>query len=164
MGTKATIMKEIVKRIIELMDKDNSDFLAEFPDKKPIFDYRIASDEEIKEFEKDFNIKLTEQISEYLKQFNAIKSNIMFTELLGLNSIRKNYGNLLGYSEALSQGLFPIADNDGDLVCINTKKEKGKLLIYSHEENDFQEVRDTFETFLSELIKRKEKHIYDNIN
>lgn len=155
-------MKEIINRIIELESKDNRDFLAEFPEKGSIFDYRKASNSEIEEFERDFNIRLSERIVEYLKEFNPIRSNLMFIELLGLDAIRKNHKRLSGYSEALGLGLFPIADDNGDLICVNTKKDEGRLLIFSHEENTFQEVRQTFETYLSELVRRKEKHINDN--
>lgn len=150
-------MKEILEKIIELQTKDNDDYISKFPDSKPLFSCRKADDAELADFEKRFKLKLPQYLIEYFKIFNPIKSNLMFIEILGLPGLKDSYDKLSGYAELLDKGFVPIADEDGDLVCINSNEETGILYYHSHEEDNLQKTRGNLETYLKKLIKQKEE-------
>jgi hypothetical protein len=150
-------MKETLEKIIELESQDNIAFLSKFPESKPSFLYSKADDTELADFENRFKLKLPQYLIEYFKIFNPIKSNLMFVEILGLPGIIESYDKLSGYAELLDKGFVPIADEDGDLICINSKEESGMLYYHSHEEDNLQKTRETLESYLKNLVKKKEE-------
>lgn len=151
-------MKELLDNLISLMNDDNTMFLAEFPTRKPLREYERASEDEIREFERKFNIVLPDYLKEYLMYFNPVKVNLMFVEILGLKGVSRNYDRLAGYSEILSSGYFPVSDEDGDIFCINTSEESGKLYHYSHETEELSDTSHSLESYLTDLVKQKEDY------
>lgn len=150
-------MKEILDRVIELKTVDNEEYLSEFPDKDPIFKFGQAGKADIINFENRFQIKLPQYLVDYFMYFDPIKSNLMFVELLGLSKISKYLEDFEEDSEILLNKYIPIADDNGDLICINSKENTGALHYYSHEDNNVAKMRGTMATYLSELIRRKEE-------
>lgn len=148
-------MIELLDKIIGLNNIDNDEYISEFPNSKPIFEFNKASDSDILNFENRFDIKFPKYLADYFKYFNPIKVNLMFVEILGLQKIA-NYYSYSVYLEVLNNKLIPISDEDGDLICVNSDEDTGKLYYYSHEDESVSMMRGTLKSYLDELVRKKE--------
>ena len=151
-------MKETIEKLISLLEEDNRTILAECPDEDPIFEYTKATDKDIENFEKRFKLTLPNHLKEFYKNYNSVSTNFMFTDILGMTNIISDYDDFPLYKELLDDKVIPIADDNGDLICVDTKQENNQLMYFSHEEGNLSSTGATIEGFIQNLIQRKIEH------
>ena|SRR3989344_5938536 len=148
-------MKETIDKLITFLETDNKNFLLEFPDEDPILIYTKATDEEINHFEKRFNLVLPDCLREFYKNFNSVESNFMFTQILGTTNLIADYETYPSLQELVDDKIIPIANDNGDLICIDTKRNENWLMHFSHDDGSLSETYVTIEAFIEDLIKQK---------
>jgi hypothetical protein len=145
-------MIKVIDKIIAIKTEDNKTYLETFPLNPPLFVYEKASSDDIRRFESKFGITLPRYITQYFMYFNPIKVTVNFVNILGLNNIIENYVKLHGYEELLQDKYIPLADEDGDLICINSNEDTGNIYHFYHDTGELMESEITFETYLENLI------------
>jgi hypothetical protein len=148
-------MNEVIDKLIIYLEDDNKQFLLALPNKEPIFKYTRASEKDIMDFEKHFALILPDCLKVFYKNFNAIKANFMFIDILGMSNVISNYEDYPSIQKLVNQKIIPIANENGDLVCIDTKKDINQIIYFSQEEDDLSETHQTIEEYIESLIKQK---------
>ena len=151
-------MKETIDTLISFLEEDNRAILAASPDKKPTFKYTKATDKDIQDFEKRFDLTVPNCLREFYKNYNSVRTNFMFTQILGMTNLIADYENFPSIKDLIDEKIIPIADDNGDLICIDTKTNKDQLLYFSHEDGDLSETYVTIEVFIKDLIRQKIEH------
>lgn len=151
-------MKETIDRLINFLEIDNKNFLAKLPEEEPILEYTKASDKDIQDFEKRFALTLPDFLKEFYKNFNAVKANFMFTDILGMPNIISEYEDYYALRELVDKKIIPIGNDNGDLICVDTKINKNQTLYFSHEDEELSDTYVTIEAFIEDLIRQKIEH------
>ena len=145
-------MIKVIDKIIAIKTEDNKTYLKTFPLNPPLFVYEKASPDDIRRFDSKFGITLPRYITQYFMYFNPIKVTVNFVNILGLNNIIENYVKLHCYEELLQDKYVPLADEDGDLICINSNEATGNIYHFYHDTGELMKSDITFETYLENLI------------
>ena len=148
-------MKDTIDKLISFLEADNKAFLSDFPDKEPTFEYNKATDKDIQDFEKQFNLTLPDCLKEFYKNYNSTATSFMFTEILGMTNIISDYDEYPALKELVDEKFVPIANDNGDFICMDTKQNKDQLFYFSHEDENLSKTNMTIEAFIQDLIRQK---------